>query len=78
MERRSFFKILGAALFPIPDIFTTNTVEEVLDVVNPHNNPHKHGTIEWFLTQEAHRIGSEIYAKVLTGKNPWNQTYQQS
>ena len=74
MERRNFFKLLGAALLPIPAVLTTNTVEEVLDVVNPH----KYGTIEWFLTQEAHKTSSEIYAKVLTGKNPWNHTYQQS
>jgi hypothetical protein len=40
-------------------------------------NPHKYGTIDWFFTQEAHRIGSEIYSKVLTGKEPWTRTYQQ-
>jgi hypothetical protein len=73
MERRSFFKLLGATLLPIPDVLTTNTVEEVMAVVNPH----KYGTIDWFFTQEAHRIGSEIYSKVLTGKEPWTRTYQQ-
>lgn len=72
MERRSFFKLFGAAVLPLPNLFTTNTVEELQESTNPH----KPNTIQWFLHEEAHRINPEIYKKVLTGKNPWTIKYQ--
>ena len=85
MERRNFFKLLGAALFPIPEILTTNTVEDLVEKL-PKCKETRLKQIDEIVKAlsetakeiwiERHRQEYTKIAIMLSGKNPWTHTYQ--
>lgn len=90
MERREFFKLLAITLLPTSEVFSTNTVELLPEIIKPTiNTSDRKSQMEAVIKamsehfqeiyiESRRKAYKSIIEEMNAGSNPWTLTYKQS